>query len=139
MNVVRQKLTIMVLIAVLFLSAAGNGTALTVSCASKLCCCPAATPMDLHHHGNGLIRLAHKYAPMTSAPCCQFKPVQLKTELAISRSLKISVNRAVTTLRPSNGFLPVAQHFATKTPIIENERIRAPLVPIYLLTLTILC
>jgi hypothetical protein len=95
--------------------------------------------MKFNPYYNNLLRLTHNCALMTSIPCCNFKPVQLKTELAILTRPKISTHHAVIQLRPSNGVVPVAQHFATTPPILEDERIRAPLVPIYLLTLTILC
>jgi len=139
MKVIRQKITIMCLISVLVLGAATNGAASAVSCAPKVRCCTTAGPKDLHHDGNGLMRLTHNCAPMTSVPCCNFKAVQPKTALATSPRPKISTNHAVILLQPSNGIVPLAQHFATRIPILEDERIRAPLVPIYLLTLTILC
>ena len=138
MNIIRKKLTIVYLISALVIGAATNGTALTVSCGPTVCCCTEANHSDLHD-GDGLLRLTHNCALMTSIPCCNFKPVQLKTGLAILPRPKISTHHAVIQLRPSNGIVPVAQHFATSPPTLEDERIRAPLVPIYLLTLTILC
>jgi hypothetical protein len=139
MKIVRQKITIVGLICLLVLGAATNGTALTVSCAAKACCCAKKNPIDLHPDGNGLMRLTNHCAPMTLPPCCHFKSVQPKTESAIIPRPKITADHAAMLLQPSGSALTLTQQFATKTPILEDEKIRAPSVPIYLLTLTILC
>lgn len=140
MKAIRQKTIFVFLVIVLALSAATNGAALTtVSCTPQACrrlnTDARNAPIDDH----GFMRSVHHCAPTTPAPCCRLKSVQAKANWVIASRPKIFTHRTVVIMPPLEYMLPKTQHFTTRTPILEDERIRAPLLPIYLLTLTILC
>jgi len=140
MKAICQKAVFVLLVIVLAMSAATNGAALTVvSCAPMACCRPTTDARDMPADVHGFMRMAHNCTPTTPAPCCRLKPAQIKSDLMIASRPRISTHHAVMIIPPSEDMLPETQHFATRPPILEDERIRAPLVPIYLLTLTILC
>ena len=139
MKTICQKSIIVFIATLVAISAAASGSTLTVSCAPRVCSCSIVNTTGMPRAQHDAMQVKHNCAPTTPAPCCRLKPVQSKTELAISARPELSIYHAIIILLASDDVLAEMQYFAGMSATTANDRIRAPLVPLYLMNLAILC
>jgi len=139
MRLIRKKSILVLVVCMIALGAVNSGAGLMESCAVKPCCCSMVPLEKSYLTGYESSRKGHNCCPIATSPCCDLKSVQAKTALAISSRTKISVYQVVMPLPATNAAKSDAQFITPVSPLLEDDRVRSPQVPIYLQTLTILC
>ncbi len=133
----QQNLIILVLVAALIMSGAANAIAGLGSCLPKACCCTKAMNQQMRH-GDQENTPVH-CLPEKPAPCCKIEQDPPRTHMAISAVPEVTPHRSL--IAPVTLDQQVTEHQIAPTisRLLDDGRPKAPLVPIYLQTQSILC
>jgi hypothetical protein len=133
----RKRIVGVLLVSALILGAAANGAVLAAACAPKACCCRGTGAIA--GPDNSPMIGSDGCEPIGPSPCCHVEPLQPKNDAALSSVPAPFAYRTVMGLAPLQDMLPRPQLLTSNRYILKTTQARASLVPIYLLTMSILC
>lgn len=137
MTQLQRKYLVIVLAVMISVGSLANAASGLPACPVKRCCCAAAAPDMMGHHGQA--EQHGNCSPQKPAPCCKIEPTPQKTFLAISSPPETPHQRTFTIIQRTDSIIESDQIAFNFNPLLEFGRTKIPLVPIYLQNLSFLC
>lgn len=129
-----QNLIITLLLTVLVMGTAANASVDVRSCPPRECCCAKAMVQQMDHDG-----MPVNCTPGQPAPCCQIEQDQAPMHMAISSVPQCNPRRSLLAPMATHWLFPDRHSFLMIGRVSYDALPKAPWVPIYLWTKTLLC
>ncbi len=137
MSKTSKNLIVIMLVAALTMGAVANAIAGVKLCMPKTCCCAMTETPQMGHQEPQMT--AGRCRPEKPAPCCQMEQEPQPTHMAISSVAEPVVYRYAVAPVSADAWVANDPHTPSIHRLLDEGRPKAPLVPIYLQTLSMLC